>query len=131
MSYYQPTEGPMFNRRRPFEGQSHTFTGERGKLPLYLDLADPGTHLVPRPDRPLNPQALRLRDIYDAMLVGMLHAYGPRPEDIRDSSHLFRVLDFNGSSFDPVAAAQNATVEVEKRLGIYPNVPSWDEARLK
>lgn len=119
MSAREPTGG-LFDRGRPYDGQPHTDLGERGGVELVL--AQPFTDVVRRADRPYRPQPITLRDIYDAVLVGMLQAYGVDSHDVGSYEDLYRLLDFNGSAFDPVAAAQNASVEIEKRLGIYPNV---------
>jgi hypothetical protein len=114
-----PTEG-IFNRNREYDGQPHTDHGKRGQVELRLD--DPFRDVARRSDRPYNPKMITLRDIYDAVLIGMCSAYGVNPESLKDMDDLYDRLDFNGSSFDPVAAAQNASVEIEKRLGIYPNI---------
>ena len=119
LSDYEPTQG-LFNMNRPFDGQRHTDAGARGMVELVLD--DPVNDIVRRSDREYAPRAINLRDIHDAVLIGMCWAYGVDPESLKDLNDLYSRLDFNGSSFDPVAAAQNATVEIEKRLGIYPNV---------
>lgn len=116
----EPHEG-IFNRNREYGGQPHTDSGQRGQIELRLD--DPFRDVIRRSDRPYDPKMITLRDIHDAVLIGMCLAYGVDPESLGHIDDLYNRLDFNGSSFDPVAAAQNASVEIEKRLGIYPNVP--------
>jgi hypothetical protein len=102
----------MFDRDRPYDGQRHTFVGQRGKYSIIseADFVD----------------NLTMRDIFDCMLIGMLRAYGVDPENVEEVADLYQRLDLNGANFDPVAAAQNSCCEIETRLGIYPNVPKED-----
>lgn len=90
-----------FNRDRPYNGQLHTFVGERGayKLTPYLTI----------------------RDVYDAVQIGIARAAGVDDETIQ--SPTFDVWRLDLDRVDPVAVAQNACCEIEKRLGIFPNIP--------
>lgn len=117
----QPTAGPMFDRSRPYLGQSHTHAGERGTLPLIID--DEATDIGPG-------HYITIRDIADAVLIGILQAKnreGPSGDTsdielITSGVELWTELS-KDPDFDPVAASQNAVCEIEKRLGIYPNTP--------
>lgn len=95
------------NPDRPFLGQAHTDTGERGK------------QLV---------EGLRMRDIRDCLLVAMtLCAPYPNPLYEKAESRTLTVGDIytvDFSKVDPIAIAQNLTCEIEKMMGIYPNAPS-------
>jgi hypothetical protein len=104
----------ILDRERPYEGQPQTFQGERGAF-----LLNPPRREVDSP----YVGTLTMRDIYDAVLIGMCDAYGVRWDQVTSYEELYQKLDLNGANFDPVAAAQNACVHVEKSLGIYPNLP--------
>lgn len=134
-SEYRPTGGPMFDRSRLYTGQPHTDAGERGKAALKL--ASPVFDVVSREDRPYWPLTITMRDLSDAMFIGMLHAKKREhpatgetipPEKIDSHEMLWHQLDMD-PDFSHAAAVQNATVEVEKRLGIYPNVAElvWED----
>jgi hypothetical protein len=102
-------------RVRPYDGQSHTDEGERGKT------------LV---------EGLTLRDVCDCMAMGMLDASGIR--ELQDAAEkggwmyddLYKLEDF-----DPVAAIQNMACRIEMMMGIFPNVPKFEfenfETQLK
>jgi hypothetical protein len=101
----------MMLRQRPYAGQPHTDFGERGKT------------LV---------SGLTMRDICDCFVRGFImagnHVYDPalyeeaqKGERGRiDANDLFGV---DIDSIDPVAIMQNMMCEVEKMMGIFPNVP--------
>jgi hypothetical protein len=96
------------NRNRPYDGQPHTFTGQRGRQLL---------------------NGINMRDIADCLVK----AFGSACNDQLTEEAYRRVendqftyqelydLDLNKS--DPVAIIQNLIVEIEKRMNIYPNVP--------
>lgn len=91
------------NRNRPYDGQPHADEGERGKT------------LV---------EGLTMRDVCDCMAAGLLEASGiPELQDAVDRgvwtyNDLYKLEDF-----DPVAAIQCMSCQLEKMMGIYPNVP--------
>lgn len=86
-------------RNRPYTGQPQTADGERGKTEV---------------------RSVTFRDLKDAFVIGLFLA-SDVPEDERGSVY---ALDLN--AIDILAAFQNMACEVEKRMGIYPNVPPLD-----
>lgn len=90
-------------RDRPYNGQPHTDEGERGKT------------LV---------EGLTMRDVCDCMAIGLLEAseipelYDAVERGVWTYGDLYKLEDF-----DPVAAIQNMACQLEKMMGIYPNVP--------
>lgn len=93
---------------RPFDGQPHTHQGERGKQPV---------------------SGLNMRDLADCLVRAIAHsandqlseeAYKRVDQNLFTYRELYE-LDLNQT--DPVAIIQNMCVEVEKVMGIYPNVP--------
>ena len=87
-----------FNRNRHYDGQAHTNQGERGKQEV---------------------SGVTMRDIHDACIRGFFRASCLDSEDYPET-----VYDLDLSKMDPVAVIQNMTCEVEKMMGIYPNVSS-------
>jgi hypothetical protein len=91
------------SRDRPYNGQPHTQEGERGKT------------LV---------EGLTMRDVADCMAIGLLQVSGiPELYDAVERGvwtykDLYKLEDF-----DPVAAIQCMGCQLEKMMGIYPNVP--------
>lgn len=79
---------------RAYSGQEHTHLGERGKTAI---------------------RAVTLRDIADCFQLGHFMASGlptdKWPDDIHDLPDL-----------DPGAVIQNAVCEIERRMGIFPNL---------
>ena len=97
------------DRNRPYSGQEHTDQGKRGKT------------LV---------EGLTMRDICDCFIRGVMLASGHvvpnkyneacKGEKAHlDSNDLF---GFDLDKIDPLAASQNMSCEIEKMMGIYPNV---------
>ena len=97
------------NRDRPYIGQPHTYTGERGKQEV---------------------SGVTMRDIVDCFVMGALLSNGCDQLDLYNAvesdeyatQEMLYKLDW--SKIDPVAVAQNMTCCIEKRMGIYPNVPN-------
>jgi hypothetical protein len=95
---------------RPFTGQSHTDQGERGKTEI---------------------KGLRFRDLADCIVRAFIGAAGftlenademyQRAEDGTLNYNDLYELDLG--EMDPLAVVQNVCCEVEKVMGIYPNVP--------
>lgn len=84
-------------RARPYDGQSHTDLGVRGKT------------LV---------EGLTMRDVRDCMVEGMFLASGLSREEWPDN-----VYELPWDHMDPIACVQNAMCMVEKMMGIFPNIP--------
>ena len=86
---------------RPFDGQPHTDQGERGKHPT---------------------DGLRFRDVADCFLLGWLYA-SERGSLAESGTATYNDIYEGDYDVDPLAVMQNMLCEMEKRLGIYPNVP--------
>jgi len=93
---------------RPFTGQAHTDQGERGKTEVC---------------------GIRFRDLSDCMVKAMAYCAGGEFYDKAENNTLSYndVYSMKLEDIDPLALAQNLTCEVEKMMGIYPNVPSLKE----
>lgn len=91
-------------RDRPYNGQPWTTNGERGKT------------LV---------EGLTVRDIRDCYIKACFEASGLARDEWPDSLYKLPWDDM-----DPMAVAQNLTCEIERMMGIFPNVPKmvdiWD-----
>ncbi len=94
------------DRSRPYNGQAHTHNGLRGKQKV---------------------KGITIRDLVDCYVKACLLS---SPQDkfynrVLDgnwlASDLYK-MDWDG--IDPIAISQNMVVEVEKIMGIYPNVPN-------
>src|SRR5690606_27824355 len=93
------------DRERPYNGQSWTVEGVRGSTEV---------------------KGVTFRDIHDCFIKAFLLSSGEgkyydraengtwRPQDIYE-------IDLN--DIDPIAVSQNLGIEIEKMMGIYPNVP--------
>ena len=87
------------DRDRPYDGQSHTGSGQRGKTLVG---------------------GLTMRDVADCIVKGFLACGGiDRERPIYDD-----VYSIDLSDIDPIAVVQNAMWEIEKMMGIYPNLPA-------
>lgn len=91
-----------FDPDRPFDGQAHTDEGERGKTRVDL----------------------RFRDVADCIGIGFLLACGY--SDLRASASTWNDVyeALRKADFDPRAVCQNAMCEMERRMGIFPNIPA-------
>lgn len=90
-------------RDRPYDGQPHTDNGLRGKT------------LV---------SGLTMRDIADCIIMGMLES-SPEPAIqhlVEDGTWVYDDA-YSVGDIDPIAVTQNALCNVEKMMGIYPNIP--------
>ena len=93
------------DRERPYDGQPQTDQGARGATPV---------------------EGLTFRDVVDCFVKGFLLSTGPGElyEKVENDTwvhdDLYKI-DQNG--IDPGAVAQNMACEMEKMMGIYPNVP--------
>lgn len=88
---------------RPFTGQSHTDQGERGKQEV---------------------KGVRMRDISDCLVRAYALASGGKFNDkVKDNTLTYNdvyEIDFDG--IDPLAVVQNLGCEIEKMMGIFPNL---------
>ena len=83
---------------RPYNGQPHTNTGERGKQEV---------------------SGVTFRDIRDCFVIACFKASGLDIEDYPES-----LYKLPWDEMDPLAVFQNMSCEIEKRMGIYPNIPT-------
>lgn len=100
---YQMTDNGL-DPKRPYDSQPHTDQGERGKTLVA---------------------GLTMRDICDCFVTGWLYASGR--SSLADSGTASYNDVYEGEDVDPLAVMQNMTCEIEKRMGIFPNVPSISE----
>ena len=82
---------------RPYAGQSHTDNGVRGQTVV---------------------SGLTFRDLKDCFIVGAFHSSGLLPEEYPKT-----IFELSWESIDPIAVWQNMSCEIERRMGIYPNIP--------
>jgi len=95
------------NRSRPYNGQPHTSEGERGKTIV---------------------SGLTYRDIADCFVKGWLVAAGHSGILESPDCTYNDIYKFGGEcDVDPLAVKQNMSCEMEKLMGIYPNVPKLEE----
>lgn len=94
------------NASRPFTGQSHTDQGERGKTEV---------------------KGIRFRDLADCAVRAFVDSCPDVSDELRkrrdDGTLNYNDLfTFNMDEMDPVAFIQNLGCQVEKMMGIFPNV---------
>jgi hypothetical protein len=82
---------------RPYDGQPHTDTGERGRTEI---------------------KGITFRDLRDAFIRACYESSGLPMEQWPGS-----VYDLPWRDMDIIAVSQNLSCNVEKMMGIYPNVP--------
>ena len=86
------------DRDRAYDGQSHTDNGTRGKEFI---------------------KGITMRDMSDCIVLAMIGIGGVETENpIHDDIYKADLNDI-----DPGALIQNVMINVEKMMGIYPNVP--------
>ena len=97
---------PASPRDRPYDGQPHTDQGTRG-----MEFVE----------------GLTMRDVADCIYRAFALSVGednPLQYTIADHGDLeFSLYDLDLSKMDPGAVIQNATCEIERMMGIFPNVP--------
>ena len=89
-------------RDRPYDGQSHTDAGERGRQEV---------------------SGVTMRDIRDAFVIGAFQASGFFFEEEGRSKYEGTIYDLPWDELDPGAVMNNAICEIENRMGIWPNLP--------
>lgn len=91
------------DRDRPYDGQPHTDTGERGATEIH---------------------GVTFRDLRDCFVRACYEASGLSIREWPGS-----VYDLPWADMDILAVAQNLGCNVEKYMGIYPNIPglSFDD----
>ena len=95
------------DRDRPYDGQPHIDSGLRGKEEV---------------------KGLTIRDIVDCYVKGVLLSNGVDQPELYErvqngswlQSDVYK-MDFN--ELDPMAIAGNMSCEIEKMMGIFPNLP--------
>ena len=95
------------DRNRPYLGQPHTDEGVRGTQKI---------------------RGLTMRDVRDCFIKGALLSNGvdqPMLYDKAEKGTWLKddIYELDWSSIDPIAVAQNMACEIEKMMGIFPNVP--------
>lgn len=93
----QGSSGFSLNRKREYDGQSHTVDGIRGK------------EIV---------SGLTMRDISDCIVLGLLDA---SRLNIKNPIH-DDIYKIDLKEFDPGAAIQNAICHIERYMDIFPNL---------
>jgi len=97
------------DRNRPYDGKPHTDYGLRGKTEI---------------------KGITFRDLRDSFIKGCFLASPNLHDRVTDGNWLpDDVYKIDWAEVDPIAVAQNMSVEVEKLMGIYPNVPKLKEIR--
>lgn len=102
-------------RDRPYDGQPHTDTGERGRTEIkgitFRDLRDCYIRAVILSAGPADDGGMIAREKYDEARKG--------ERAILCENDLYGIdLD----KLDPMAISQNLSCEVERAMGIFPNV---------
>lgn len=93
-------------RDRPYDGQPHTDFGERGETEVT---------------------GLTMRDISDCIAMGMLESSlsSALYDTVLHGTWVYNDLyAIDLARIDPVAVIQNAMCNVEKMMGIFPNIPA-------
>jgi hypothetical protein len=106
------------DRNRPYTGQPWTGTGERGKTEIkgitFRDLRDAfiRAFIISHPVYQRGTM-IPLQPNYDLSLEAQAGT-----EAKLNGNDLFRLVD----DCDPIAVAQNLSCEIEKLMGIFPNI---------
>lgn len=98
------------SRHRPYDGQPHTDTGKRGATEI---------------------RGITFRDLRDCYIRAVLlsahhlvpHLYEEATKGEAAALCENDLFGFDLDKLDPLAVSQNLSVEVEKLMGIYPNIP--------
>jgi len=95
------------DRDRPYNGQSWTDQGERGKQEV---------------------KGLTMRDICDCYVKAVLLSNGDNEQYRKAEAGTWRyqdVYEINFAEVDPLAIQHNLTCEIEKMMGIFPNTKDY------
>ncbi len=95
-----PTYLSTLDRGRPYNGQPHTDAGERGKQEI---------------------SGITMRDLQDCFIRACFHGSG-----LRSDEYPRTIYELPWDDIDPMAIAQNLGCEVERYMGIFPNVPKLE-----
>ncbi len=100
---------PKMSRKRLYNGQAHTDQGKRGKtLVVGLTMRDIGDCFI------------RGVLLASAHIVPSLYSEACKGEKaMLDGNDLY---GFNLDKISPMAAQQNMSCEIEKMMGIFPNI---------
>lgn len=106
----QGSTAVSMDRNRPYDGQPHTDNGMRGQHEVH---------------------GISMRDVTDCLIRAIVLSSDPGTDagmDLRrklGNGSLIHdnIYDADLSLMDPLAIAKNLTCEIEKMMGIYPNVP--------
>ena len=90
-----------FDPNRPFDGQPQTGQGERGKTLVA---------------------GLRFRDVCDCFVIGWLRSAG-RSGLVESGTATYNDIYECEDDIDPLAVMQAMACEMERCMGIFPNVP--------
>lgn len=100
----QGSSGYSLDKNRPYDGQPHTADGIRGKEII---------------------RGLTMRDISDCIVLGMLDC---GKKEISKNPVCDDIYNLNFDDIDPGAVIKNALCHVEKKMGVFPNVPPLEDA---
>lgn len=101
-------------RSRPYRGQPHTCTGERGK-----------TEIKGITFRDLRDCFIRAVFLSAAHIKPIHYAEAEKGEHAALNEKDLYGWDFN--ELDPIAIVQNLSCEIERIMGIFPNIPPLSE----
>ena len=111
-------------RDRPYGGQPHTCTGQRGATEIqgitFRDLRDCYIRAVLLSTGGAMIDGVNLHFAYEEACKGQ--------DAVLSENDLY---GFNIDKLDPMAIVQNLCCEVEKIMGIYPNVPELYFSEVK
>lgn len=106
-------------RSRPYTGQPHTDTGERGRTEVkgitFRDLRDCYIRAVFLSTGAMVISGKDMRPFYEEACKGEKAALCEND-----------LYGWDLNQLDPVAVAQNLSCEVERIMGIFPNVPKLE-----
>lgn len=109
-------------RDRPYTGQPHTHTGVRGAEEIkgitFRDLRDCFIRAVLLSTGGFDIDGVPMRAAYEEAAKG--------ENAVLCENDLY---GFNLDKLDPAAISQNLACEVEKMMGIYPNVPKIEGSK--
>lgn len=116
------------NRDRPYSGQAHTDEGERGKTEVkgitFRDLRDCFIRAVILSTGGSNYQPRTGNSIEDNKIKSRIESlYREAEKGDRAALCSDDLYGWDLDKIDPMAIAQNLSCEVERIMGIFPNIP--------